>query len=44
MDAMPRGLNARYLECTTAHIEGVVIAKQWRRKEPKQYEVLVDFN
>ena len=43
MEYMARGTGAKFLECTKAHIEGILIAKQWRRTEPKQYDVLVEF-
>jgi len=42
MECMPRGTGAKFLECTQAH-NGDLIASYWRRKEPKQYEVLVQF-
>ena len=42
MEAMPRGLNARYLECIVAH-NGDLVASCWRRKLPAKYSVIVDF-
>jgi hypothetical protein len=51
LEALARGTGARYLEC----IEGlqtrpgaavttrIYVAKQWRRKIPKEYAILIDF-
>lgn len=48
MEAMPRGLNCKYLECTLSHHNPPqFIAYQWRRKEPDSLpsgHVLVVFN
>ena len=34
LDAMPRGLGLRYLECVRSHT-GELMAQQWRRELPK---------
>ena len=42
--ALPKGTGARYLECITAHRpELPLIAMQWRRRPPKDFEVLIDY-
>jgi hypothetical protein len=41
-DQLARGTNARYLECMKSHCD-TLIALQWRRKEPKTYDVLIDY-
>lgn len=41
-EQLPGGLNARYLECMQSHCN-TLIAIQWRRKEPKKYDVLIDY-
>ena len=48
MEAMPRGLNCRWLECTTYENENgtTLIAMKWRRKLPRAIEPwhrIVDF-
>ena len=45
LESLPRGTGARYLECiTTHHDDSILIAKQWRRKPPASFEVLVCFS
>ena len=48
MEAMPKGLNCRFLECYPSHHEPPkMIASQWRRLMPKFIPpgyVVVDFN
>lgn len=41
---LPHGLNCKYLEVIEAHIPGVFIAKQWRRKPAETAEILIEFN
>ena len=41
-DNLPHGTGSNYLECIKGQGEEL-IAKQWHKKEPKQYEVLVCF-
>ena len=41
-EQLSKGTGARYLECIRGQGEELV-AKQWRRKIPKSYQVLVDF-
>jgi hypothetical protein len=50
LDALAKGTGARYLECIEALLgfafdasTHIYIAKQWRRKVPKDYEILIDF-
>ena len=38
LDALPRGLNCKYLLCLISHTEDYV-AHSWKRKEPKVIEV-----
>ena len=45
-ESLPGGLGCRYLEAMTAHVPGVLIAVQWRRKVPavlQEGRVLIDF-
>lgn len=39
---LPKGLNAPYLECVHG-LNGELIAKQWRRTIPANFEILVKF-
>lgn len=44
VDQLPRGVGARFLECTRAHrAELPLIAVRWRRTVPKKFEILIDF-
>ena len=43
LDQLARGTGARYLECTYSHIDGRLVAVQWRRKVPKHFQILIDY-
>lgn len=45
LESLARGTGARYLECIEPHREGLppLIALRWRRKVPKKFKVLIDF-
>lgn len=41
LDALAKGRGCRYLECVEG-LNGDLVAKQWRRKPPASYDVLID--
>jgi hypothetical protein len=44
LGALRRGTGANILECILAHDGYTLIAKQWRKKAPRKFDVIVKFS